>query len=52
MSAEKEVKRKSWLAEAIGELEYIIHSKKFLCDDAIRRIICDYKNELKALKYH
>jgi transcriptional regulator of aromatic amino acid metabolism len=50
MSEGKEGQREKILKDAIAELEQILHTKRLLCDGAIRRIIHDHQVELKALQ--
>ena len=50
MSEGKEGQRENTLKDAIAELEQILHAKRLLCDDAIRRIIHSHQVELKALQ--
>ena len=50
MNARGNIQREKWLSEAIAELEHTLHSKNHLCNDAINRILREYKDELKELK--
>ena len=42
--------REKWLMETIAGLEQMVDSDNLLCNEALRRILREYQDELKALK--
>ena len=50
MNERDNVLREKWLMETISLLEQVIDSDNLLCNEAVRRILREYQDELKALR--